>query len=309
MSHTSPVPRILLVDDDSDISMALSDYLCQEGFNVELAETGSRALEKGLSNHYDAVLLDIGLPDLDGIEVLNELASHKQELPIILLTAFTSLATSTPPDTLKKAFSYLTKPYNREEVRNVLGRAILTGRNQATEGNPQSAQPKGLSLSSFPSIIQPSHSPDSPRPDPGCQLTLGEYQRLTESIQLMQFAFDHVPEAILVADSQKRFRFANLAARESLGYTHEELKTLRIPDIAPYHDSQRYQKHLNELRQGKTLDYYTTHRTKQGQDISLQISVYLLVFQGQEFTCAITKSMASSSCSPQDSNYIAQPLS
>jgi two-component system sensor histidine kinase/response regulator len=107
----------------------------------------------------------------------------------------------------------------------------------------------------------------------------------------MQFAFDHVPEAILVADTDKRFRFANLAAYQLLGYNEEELGALRIPDIAPTHDNQRYQDHLIELRQGKTLSYYTTHRTKRGQNIPVEISVYLLNFHGQEFTCAITKQM------------------
>jgi PAS domain S-box-containing protein len=105
----------------------------------------------------------------------------------------------------------------------------------------------------------------------------------------MQFAFDHVPEDILVAYSNKRFRYVNQAACQSLGHTKEELADLRIPDISPNHENQRYQEHLRELREGKTLSYHTTHRTKQGQKLPMNISVYLLNFQGQEFTCAITK--------------------
>ena len=281
------MPRVLVVDDDPDISLALEDYLIQENFEVEMVDTGNAALAKGLTRHYDAMLLDIGLPDRDGIEILEELAKQKPELPIILLTAFTSLSKSTPPGTLNKAFAYLTKPYRREEVRQVLRRAVFGAKGSEKDGMPLSNAGTGL----FPSIVQPSPTLPSTTKGPIYQLSLDEYQRLAENIQLMQFAFDHVPEAILVADTYKRFRFANQAAYQILGYSKEELEALRIPDIAPKHDNQRYHDHLNELRQGKTLTYHTIHRTKHGQDFPVEISVYLLNFQGQEFTCAITKQM------------------
>ena len=291
------MPRVLVVDDDPDISLALTDYLRQEKFDVDVADTGNAALEKGLASHYDAVLLDVGLPDRDGIEILEELARHKPELPIILLTAFTSLDKSTPPDILNKAFAYLTKPYSREEIRQVLRRAVLGTKEFEKQGEPASHVSKNPLP--FPSIIQPSPT-STPKPTgPSHQLSLDEYQQLTENIQLMQFAFDHVPEAILVADAAKRFRFANQAAYQILGYNKQELEALRIPDIAPNHDNQRYQDHLNELRQGKTLSYYTTHRTKDGQNIPVEISVYLLNFHGQEFTCAITKQMPAQPTPPQ----------
>ena len=285
------MPRILLVDDDPDISLALGDYLKQENYHVEIVDTGNAALEKGLASHYDAVLLDVGLPDRDGIEVLGELASQRPELPIILLTAFTSLDKSTPPDVLKKAFAYLTKPYKREEIRQVLRRAVLGAKKPESHGTTPSANVEH-SLP-FPSLIQPSPTSKIKDTGPRYQLSLDEYQRLAENIQLMQFAFDQVPEAILVADADKRFRFANQAAYDILGYNKEELEVLRIPDIAPNHDNQRYQEHLNELRQGKTLTYHTTHLAKDSRKIPVEISVYLLNFHGQEFTCAVTKEVSS----------------
>lgn len=285
------MPRILVVDDDPDISLALEDYLHREHYDVEVADSGNAALEKALSSHFDAVLLDVGLPDRDGIEVLEEMARHQPQLPIILLTAFTSLNKSVPPDILNKAFAYLTKPYSREDIRQVLRRAVLGAKRSGLQGN--SPCPNDKNIRPFPSVVQPSPNTIQTTNGPSYQLTLDEYQRLTEYIQLMQFAFDHVPEAILVADTDKRFRFANQAAYQTLGYNKEELEALRIPDIAPNHDNQRYQEHLNELREGKTLSYYTTHRTKQGEHIPVEISVYLLNFHGQEFTCAITKELPS----------------
>ena len=59
MSLTSTKPRVLLVDDDTDILLALSDYLGQEGFQVETVETGAAALQKSTTSPYDVVVLDV----------------------------------------------------------------------------------------------------------------------------------------------------------------------------------------------------------------------------------------------------------
>jgi PAS domain S-box-containing protein len=284
-------PRVLLVDDDPDISLALSDYLRKEGFDVEVVETGNAAIHKGTTQDYDVVLLDVGLPDRDGIEVLGELAECKPHLPIVLLTAFTSLQKTTPPDKFNKAFAYLTKPYSRAEIKEVLYRSAIRPREAAKEAQGEESKPSVPSEPAFhfPSILQPCQAKEGVGFEHDGQLTLEEYQRLAEDVQLMQFAFDHIPEAILVADGNKHIRFANQIAVQALGYTKEELENLRIPDIAPNHDNQRYQPHLKELREGKTLSYYATHHTKQGKEIPITISVYLFNFQGKEFTCAITK--------------------
>ena len=105
----------------------------------------------------------------------------------------------------------------------------------------------------------------------------------------MQFAFDHVPNGILVADSDKHLRFANQAACDALGYTREELQTLRIPDIAPNHDNAQFRQRLESLRNGQPISFTSIHRTKNGQEFPIEISIYLLNFQGQEFTCAVTQ--------------------
>ncbi len=233
------------------------------------------------------MLLDVGLPDRDGIEVLNELSQAHPHLPVILLTAFTSLRKTANPDILDKAFAYLTKPYQRQEVKSVIHRACLA-RNIAIAGWQGSSAPT-LPIATFPSLLQPSSTGASPDEATQHPLNLTAYERLAEYAKLMQFAFDHVPDGIMVADSHKRLRFANQAACDALGYTPEELQSLRIPDIAPYHDNEQFQQRLESLRKGQPLSYPSIHRTKNGQEIPIEISVYLLNFQGQEFTCAVTR--------------------
>lgn len=275
------------MDDDVDILLALSDYLREEGFEVETVKTGGGALQKTSTFRYDVVVLDVGLPDRDGIAVLNELSQAHPRLPVILLSAMTSLRNTADPAILDKAFAYLTKPYKRQVVKSAIQRACVAHQ-LAMKGFPDSSAPT-VPITTFPSLLQPSPTKASFVEEPQTNVKLTEYDRLVEYVQLIQFAFDHVPNGIMVADSDKHLRFANQAACDALGYTREELQALRIPDIAPNHDNEKFQQHLESLRKGKSLSYTSTHRTKNGQEFPIEISVYLFNFQGQEYTCAVTR--------------------
>jgi two-component system OmpR family response regulator len=78
--------KILLVDDDLELGTMLSEYLTAEGFNASLVLTGKAGVDGALSGDYIAMILDIMLPDMSGIDVLREVRK-KSRLPIIMLTA------------------------------------------------------------------------------------------------------------------------------------------------------------------------------------------------------------------------------
>lgn len=78
--------KILLVDDDIELGTMLSEYLRGEGFNVDRVLTGREGIEGALSGDYTALILDIMLPDMSGIDVLRQVRK-KSRLPIIMLTA------------------------------------------------------------------------------------------------------------------------------------------------------------------------------------------------------------------------------
>src|SRR5699024_1155210 len=78
--------KILVVDDAERIRRLIRMYLERDNFIVEEAEDGKQALELALENDYDAILLDIMMPEMDGIEVCKELRKEKMT-PIIMLTA------------------------------------------------------------------------------------------------------------------------------------------------------------------------------------------------------------------------------
>ena len=120
---TNPA-NILSVDDDPDINIALFDLLENEGYSVELASTGAEALDRAKAQHFDAVLLDIRLPDLDGWSVLQHLSELNPSLPVILHTAQMTMETLGQNPQSHHAFAYLTKPFNRQELKATLRRAV-----------------------------------------------------------------------------------------------------------------------------------------------------------------------------------------
>lgn len=116
-------PAVLVVDDDPDILAALHDLLEHEGYQVTCASTCRDALAQATGFRYDAVLLDIGLPDGDGLSVLDILRERHPSLPIIILTAFGSSEYSVK-SLSHGAFSCMKKPYDRDTLRGLLRRAI-----------------------------------------------------------------------------------------------------------------------------------------------------------------------------------------
>ena len=114
---------ILVVEDDPDIVIGLRDLLQHDGYAVTVAGSCASAIALIHAQHFNAILLDLGLPDGDGVDVLKEVQQHDPSLPVIIVTAHIA-AERTVGALTKGAFAYLTKPYNREELRQTIQRAI-----------------------------------------------------------------------------------------------------------------------------------------------------------------------------------------
>ncbi len=110
-----PKGSILVVDDEAEIREGLAALLTSEGFAVSLAETGETGLRKLEERPFDLILLDVSLPDRNGIEMLPEIRRRDPQLPVILITAFGSI------DMARAAFKngaqdYITKPWSNDEL-------------------------------------------------------------------------------------------------------------------------------------------------------------------------------------------------
>lgn len=115
--------RILIVEDDPAIGIALEDDLRLEGYTVELVRDGEAAIARGRSGEFDLILLDVMLPKKDGFDVCRELRRAGIETMILLLTARTSETDKIVGLDLG-ANDYVTKPYSPRELRTRV-RALL----------------------------------------------------------------------------------------------------------------------------------------------------------------------------------------
>ena len=107
--------RILLVEDDEDIAQRLTAGLTQAGFTVERADNGADGYTMGLDETYAAAVLDLGLPEMQGIDVLKRWRSAGRTLPVLILTARGTWAEKV--DGLNAgADDYVTKPFHVPEV-------------------------------------------------------------------------------------------------------------------------------------------------------------------------------------------------
>ena len=107
--------RILIIEDEKEIASFVKKGLEAENFAVEVACDGEKGLWFAKSNDYDVVVLDIMLPNNDGIEVCKELRKAKKEVPIIMLTVRTELKSKIEAFDAG-ADDYLTKPFSFEEL-------------------------------------------------------------------------------------------------------------------------------------------------------------------------------------------------
>ncbi len=117
--------NILIVDDEKLIRWSLRERLSRDGYTVAEAEDGKTAvgaLDRGLP---DLVLLDLRLPDADGLSILREVQQRSPELPVIIITAYSSVDTAVEAMKLG-AYDYVAKPFNMDELAISVRRALET---------------------------------------------------------------------------------------------------------------------------------------------------------------------------------------
>ena len=209
MAPATLTHSILVVDDDPDIALGLQDLLDHDGYQVNVAMTCAEALAQAHAHHYNAVLLDLGLPDGDGSSVLLTLHQQQPQLPVIILTAYTS-TDRTVGSLTQGAFAYLTKPYNRDELRAVLQRAVGV---QALAVKVEHAE-----------------------------------HALHESEARFQSLVEAATDSIVLADHNGRILSWNRAAAQLFGYTDEEILGQSLSILMPPRHRAAHERGLARVR-------------------------------------------------------------
>ena len=107
--------RILIVDDDENIRKVLTAILEEEGYNVESVDTARKAIERARKRFYNLALIDIRLPDMEGIELLTKMKDTKPKMRKVIITGYPSLQNAIEAVN-RGADAYILKPFDMEKV-------------------------------------------------------------------------------------------------------------------------------------------------------------------------------------------------
>lgn len=123
MNERSSKPRVLLVDDEESLRVSVAKGLSRLGFDSVAVGTGKEAVDRFGAGGFDAVLTDVRLPDLSGLDVVAVLTQVDAQVPVVVMTGFSTLETAL--EAMRRgAKDFVTKPFRVEDVGRVLARAI-----------------------------------------------------------------------------------------------------------------------------------------------------------------------------------------
>ncbi|KPU27294.1 transcriptional regulator [Caloranaerobacter sp. TR13] len=115
--------RILIADDEKNMIWALKRALSKEGYDIITAENGRKAVEVFIEKEPSLVLLDLKMPEMDGIEALRRIKEYNSKIPVIILTAHGT--TQTAVEAMKiGALDYISKPFDIDELKIVIKKAL-----------------------------------------------------------------------------------------------------------------------------------------------------------------------------------------
>lgn len=182
-------PAVLVIDDDEAIRDSCSQVLQKSGFAVTLSSDGNEGLEKTMAMKPDLVLLDLKMPGIGGMEVLEKMLQLDDQIVVIVITGYPTIESAV--EAIKKgAYDFLPKPFTGEELRVVVRRGIER-RNLVIESNQLRREKERLEKN-FISMV--SHQLRSP---------LANVQQYFEVI-LQGFAGDMTPKQREILEKQQR---------------------------------------------------------------------------------------------------------
>jgi DNA-binding response OmpR family regulator len=179
--------KILVIEDEPAVAMGLTYALADEGYSVQLAKTGHEALQQAAADPPDLFLLDLRLPDIDGVEVCRELRNRGSRQPILMLTARDT--TRDKVEGLEAgADDYLTKPYELPELLARIRALLRRARGSVLQGTSFQVGPFDIDL------VQQRVERDGHE----CQLTATEFRLFSYMAQSpgQVFTRDELIEAV-----------------------------------------------------------------------------------------------------------------
>jgi len=169
-----PLRTVLIVEDEANMRRVLCALLERDGYRALEAADGAAALESLARESVDAILTDLRMPKMNGLELLEAARRSHPEIPVIMLTAHGTVGSAV--EALKQgAFDYLTKPFDPDEIRQVMEKAVSTRRLAAREARlPADENPEPLLVGQSALLRDVRHVIERVAPTPATVLISGE---------------------------------------------------------------------------------------------------------------------------------------
>ncbi|HXX10060.1 MAG TPA: EAL domain-containing protein [Burkholderiales bacterium] len=207
-----PGPRILVVDDEARLRYSLKRLLESNGRQIDECATGGEAVAALSRQHYDLVLLDLRLPDMTGLQVMDRLKTRLASMTVIVVSADDVIDSAIGALRLG-AYDFVRKPYQPEELLNTVNNALQRR------------------------ALEQSHARIS--------------ARLEQSERLHRYLVDHSPDIIYTVNEDGQFTYLNPTVAAMLGYPNEELIGRHYSSIIHEDDRDRARYAFCERRTGE----------------------------------------------------------
>jgi DNA-binding NtrC family response regulator len=116
------IPQILIVDDEPIVGKRLKPALEKFGCEVEIFEDGKKALERFNEKHFDIVVTDVRMEEVDGLQVLEQVKAKSEDTKVIIITGYATIEVAREA-LIKGAFDFIAKPFKPNDLRLVIERA------------------------------------------------------------------------------------------------------------------------------------------------------------------------------------------
>lgn len=125
-------PHVLLVEDELNVARGLEMVMREEGYDVDMADTGQGALDKFRASEFDLLVADLRLPDMDGMEVVQKVREKRPKTNVVIITGYPSVSSAV--QAVKMGVSdYLRKPFTEDEFKTAVKSALKEKEKESIE--------------------------------------------------------------------------------------------------------------------------------------------------------------------------------
>ncbi len=130
--------KILVIDDEKVVGDSLRRTLHGEGYEIDTAESGQEGLRKARRESFDLIIVDLKMPDIDGLDVIKRIKEEQPDVMMVMITGYSTVDSAT--EALKTgAFDYLPKPFTPDEISGVVQKALIAKQRLIKEKQEQEA--------------------------------------------------------------------------------------------------------------------------------------------------------------------------